>query len=211
MLPESGGMQMAILVIANLKGGSGKTTMAVNLASALPAGLIDADPQQSARAVLGDAVASLPLADRRGISAWVARIRSKATEGHVLIDLPPSLGEVTQAAMLLADLCLIPVSPSALDLRAAAQCLDLWKAAKASRHAEPPCLLVPVRVDKRTRPGREIAAALKALGQPVAPSLGSRADFVLSAAAGEPVIEFAPRSIAAAEVKALAKFIRRKL
>jgi chromosome partitioning protein len=202
---------MAIIIVASLKGGTAKTTLAVNLSAALPAALIDADPQASAAGILGDAVHRIPLKDRRGISAWVQRVRATASAGNVIIDLPPSLGEVTQAAMLIADFCLIPVSPSALDLRAAVQCLELWKGAKASRNAEPGCILVPVRVDKRTTPGREIAAALKGLGEAVAPPLGSRTDYVMSAAAGLPVAEYAPRSIAAAEVKALAKFIRRKL
>jgi chromosome partitioning protein len=116
-----------------------------------------------------------------------------------------------EAAFMLADLVLIPVAPSPLDLRAAVQALDLWKEAKTFRNAEPVCILVPVRVDKRTTPGREIAGALKALGERVAPPLGSRTDFVMATAAGLPVAEYAPRSIAAAEVATLAKFIKRNL
>lgn len=209
---------MPIVAIGNLKGGVGKSTLAVNLACELAASrkvyLIDADAQETAAEwmaggslpIHGEALA---LDDERKAGAWIKRVRA-AEADLVLIDLPPHTGAATAAALIVADLFLVPVAPSGLDLRAAVKALDLLREARQARgHGQPRALLVPSRVDRRTGAGREIEAALHEMGEPVGPGAGHRAAFVDSATARDWIGAFAPRSIAHQEIQALAAVVDR--
>jgi len=190
----------------------------VNLACELAASrrvfLVDADAQATAAEwmaggflpVKGEA---LPLDDERKAAAWIKRVRA-ADADLVLIDLPPHTGAATAAALIVADLFLVPVAPSGLDLRAAAKALDLLREARQARgQGQPRALLVPSRVDRRTGAGREIDAALHEMGEPVGPAIGHRSAFVDSATALDWIGAFAPRSVAHQEVQALAAVVDR--
>lgn len=209
---------MRVVACGNLKGGVGKSTIAVNLACELAAThtvrLVDADAQATAAEwmaggnlpVRGEA---LPLDDERRAAAWIKRVQA-ADADLVLIDLPPHTGAATAAALIVADLFLVPVAPSGLDLRAAAKALELLREAREARgDGQPRALLVPSRVDRRTGAGREIEAALHELGEPVGPAVGHRAAFVDSATALDWIGAFAPRSVAHQEIQALAAVVDR--
>ncbi len=71
--------------------------------------------------------------------------------------------------------------------------------------ARPHILLVPNRVNRRTTSGRDLAATLKDLGEPVGPAIGARMAFSDAFNAGAWVGSYAPRSIAHQELQALAK------
>ena len=149
----------------------------------------------------------MPLEDERKAGAWMRRLRGLKAD-VVVIDLPPQNGAATAAALMVADLFLVPVAPSGLDLRAAAKALDLLREARQARgRGEPKALLVPSRVDRRTGAGREIEAALHEMGEPVGPAVGLRAAFIDSATSREWVGMFAPRSIAHQEVQSLAAVV----
>ncbi len=202
---------MTVTVIANLKGGVGKTTLAINLACQLKATVIDADSQGSASAY-GDglpvAVIALPLDNERGAGRWVERVLHL---GNVVIDCPPNIGSVTNAAMGIADIVLIPCGPSMADIRATVAAIELVRQAREARARGPACLLVPSRVDMRTAAGRELAGALKALGEPVAPVVRQRVAFVDAWSAGQRVGDYARGSDAHQDIEALAKAIGRTL
>jgi chromosome partitioning protein len=152
---------------------------------------------------------ALPLDDQRGAAAWIRRVSAIDAE-LVVIDLPPQIGAATAAALMLADLFMVPVAPSALDLRAAGKALTLLQEARAARDDDKPAvLLVPSKVDRRTGAGREIEAALHEMGHPVGPAVGLRTAFVDSAAAGGWIGSFAPRSVAHQEIAALAAVVDR--
>src|SRR3546814_16510962 len=105
---------MKIITIAAQKGGAGKTTLAVNLAVAAQAGvintvLIDLDPQESATAWRERRTAELPHVEpfsARRLSPW---INAADADGFApaLIDIPPSAGHEATAAVLVSDLVLI--------------------------------------------------------------------------------------------------------
>ena len=209
---------MIIVAIGNLKGGVGKSTLAINLACELAVRqtvrLIDADMQETATEWLAGgrlpiAGEALPLEDERKAPAWLRRVKGQGAD-LVIIDLPPQTGASTAAALMVADLFLIPVAPSGLDLRAAVKALDLLKEAREARGGgEPKALLVPSRVDRRTGAGREIEAALHEMGEPVGPAIGLRSSFIDSATSREWVGGFAPRSVGHQEIQALAAVVDR--
>ncbi len=210
-----------IVAVANLKGGCGKSTIAVNLAAELAGPrrrivLVDADTQGTASRWLeqGDMLLRgepLPLESPRAAERWITRVLGLDAD-VIVIDCPPHIGAATEAAVGIADLVAVPVSASGADLMATTEALELITRARARRQdGGPLCLLVPSRIDRRTRPGREIEAALKGFREPVGPAVGQRTAFVDAFSAGEAINTYAPRSKAHAEIKALAGAVARRL
>ena len=209
----------SIIAVANLKGGVGKSTIAVNLACELAVNqtvvVVDADAQETATAwashgKLGVAVEPMPLDSGLDAASWVEGVLNIEAD-HIVIDCPPHVGPATYAAVGIADIVLVPVTPSGADLVAASPALDLLSEVKqARRDGGPLCMLVPTKVDRRTAAGREIEAALAQFDQPVAPSIGQRTAFVDSFGAGVWIGRFAPRSPAREEIHALTNAVKRR-
>ena len=114
---------MPVIVVANPKGGVGKTTLSTNLAGYFAARghavmLGDVDRQQSARTWLGLRPAGLP-----PISTWETThdeiVRPPKGTTHVVLDTPAGLhGKRLDEVMKLADKVLIPLQPSIFDIHA---------------------------------------------------------------------------------------------
>ena len=114
---------MPVIVVANPKGGAGKSTLATNIAGCLAAAghtvmLGDVDRQQSARQWLALRPAHLP-----AIRGWdVAQdevLRPPKGTTHVVLDTPAGLhGKRLDALMKIADRLLIPLQPSLFDIQA---------------------------------------------------------------------------------------------
>lgn len=111
-----------IVTVTNLKGGTGKTTTSILLATALDnlgydCEVIDADPQGSATdwaALAADIGEPLPFDVRVENASSLKRFRQRAK--ITIIDCPPGNAAIVDMAITFADHCIIPVSPSALDV-----------------------------------------------------------------------------------------------
>lgn len=198
-----------VITVAQQKGGAGKTTLAANLAVALAPGkrvaLLDADPQKSLarwqriRAERKKAGAALTFIEVAGWRIGIELDRIARSHDLVVIDSPPQIDTDARQAVRAADLVLVPLQPSPPDLWAAEGTLRL--AASERR----PARLVLNRAPSGAKLRAAIEGEIAARGLPaLAAVLGNRAAFASSFALGSSVLEEAPRSLAAAEMAALA-------
>ncbi len=208
---------MAVVTVAQQKGGAGKTTLVIQLATALAAlgrrvALVDIDPQGSLtgwmrlREHRQREAAELRFSMIGGWRLGVEIDRLKREADIILVDTPPHTEIDAKAAVRGADLVLVPVQPSTLDVWASQATVEL--AAREKRRLA----LVLNRVPPRGRAVEEARQALAELGAPaLANQLGNRQAFVTSIAQGLGVVESEPRSPAADEARALAEDVARRL
>ncbi len=207
-------MSGLIITVAQQKGGSGKTTVAAHLAVALAlsgksVGILDVDPQGSLgewferrEAALGEDDVGLTF---RTASGWGARREAKQlARSHdvVVLDTPPKSDLEIRPAIEMADLVVIPVQPTPVDLWATTPTLEM--AAKAGTGS----LIVVNRALSRALLTAEMIAAASELGHPIADThLGNRVAYPQSMGEGRTVLETAASGVAAEEVSALAREI----
>ena len=126
-----------IITIAQQKGGSGKTTLAANLAVSfslnrnLKTTILDADPQGSLGKWFIQRESKLKdknLIKMKTSSLWGVQYESNSLKDKtdiIIIDTPPKLDADGRPAIQIADLILIPVSPSQVDFWATESIIDL--------------------------------------------------------------------------------------
>ncbi|QYK41329.1 MAG: ParA family protein [Paracoccaceae bacterium] len=203
-----------VLTIAQQKGGSGKTTLAVNLAVEIVrrgqrVALLDTDPQGSlgrwfmTRRDRGVSDMDFSTASAWGVGYEVEKLRK--SNDFVIIDTPPKIDSDLRPALREATLILIPVATSHVDLWATDGVLDL--AARVSK----PTTLVLNRTRSGTRLAEEVAAAAAELTPDIARArLGQRIAFAETLGQGLGVAETG-QSPAATEIAALADEIIARL
>jgi len=202
-----------IIAVCQLKGGAGRTTLSTNLACGLGASLVDADaPQFSAQVWAYARAESKPDAPPAVVSAETHRDVQRVlqdVEGYAVVDAPPRTAEVTRALFLLADLVLVPVTASTVDLWSTQDLLAIRDEAAAEGYD------VDVRlVWNKARPyvsseADLIALAKKELGAKFLRSnLGFRVAYSQALAEGLSVLE-AGASKAKTEVEALVREVKR--
>lgn len=202
-------MSARILTVAQQKGGAGKTTLVVQLATAAAStgrrvAVIDIDPQASLtgwmriRAHEARTVPELRFAMVGGWRLGVELDRLVPEVDLVLIDTPPHAESEAKGAIRRADLVLVPCQPSPADIWASRATFEL--AAKERR----PARLVWTRMPTRGRAVEEARATVGREGWPTAMAeLGNRQVYAASFGRGLGVVEAEPKGPAAAEVRAL--------
>ncbi|MGL4375432.1 MAG: AAA family ATPase [Microcoleaceae cyanobacterium] len=159
---------MAVIAYVNQKGGCAKSTTAVHFAYWLI--------QQGKRVLVVDSDA------QRSSSQWCIRMEPaiacqvipspddlleqltdlSATVDCLIVDGPAGLSEATRAILMRADLAVVPVQPSGVDLQSAADAVRLIKQAQLVREGKPPAVMFLSRAVKGTKLKDE---ALQLLGK----------------------------------------------
>lgn len=204
------------------KGGVGKSTITANLAGELKelgrtVAVFDLDPQQSLMSwaefgtgLLRTIVEMVDTSDPR--SLMVAIDRAGKSADRILLDCPPGLPDTGIMAALVADLVLLPVSPSPLDFQASKEAVKLIRAARDRRKDKGPAMaFVPSRVEENTILGRDLAESLKKLGEPVLPAISKRIAFAECVLSGLTLREYAPHNGGVEEFRKLAEATERML
>jgi chromosome partitioning protein len=186
---------MPVVVVANPKGGVGKTTLATNLAGYFASRgrsvmLGDADRQQSSRLWLG-----LRPAAARPIASWdVGEDKmAKPPKGitHVVLDTPAGLhGKALKQIVDIADKVVVPLQPSIFDIYATRHFLD--ELAQIHKVSKKQIGIVGMRVDPRTIAADKLHEFVDGLGLPVLGYVRHTQNYIHLAARGLTLFDVAP-------------------
>lgn len=205
---------MRVLVMAAQKGGSGKTTLATSLAVAAAQDgevvvAIDLDPQGSLREWSerreAQDIVFRPV-ETAGLNALIGRLRDHGRTTLVVVDTAGVFGPEVTVALRQADLCLLPVRPSLLDVsatRRTAAALDVM----GRRYA---FVLNQVQTNASAR-ASDAAEALVEIGPLYPGFMALRTDHLDAMVMGKGVTEWRPRGQAAAEITELWQWTKNNL
>jgi len=187
---------MPVIVIANPKGGVGKSTIATNLAGYFAKQghkvmLGDVDVQQSSRAWLALRSGSLP-----PIAAWdiVDGHVAKPPKGttHIVLDTPAGIdGGRLDEVLRFADKVIVPLQPSMFDILATQEFLQKM----TKRQGKFAVGVLGMRVNVRTRAADQLAHYVTNLGLPLLGYLRDTQNYVQLAAHGATVWDVAPSRV----------------
>jgi chromosome partitioning protein len=204
---------MRTIVIANQKGGVGKTTLTGHLSvmaeskGAGPVALIDTDTQGSLSDWWNERVAETPLyaeVELNNLSAHLEQLKAAGIK-LAIIDTPPSVTAIISRVLAEADLVIIPIRPSPHDLRAVGKTVELVQAAKKKM------VFVINGAAPRARITAEAAISLSQHGTVAPVTLFQRTDFAASMIDGRTVQEIDATSRSAEEVEKLWNYVSTQL
>ena len=179
---------MRVILVANPKGGSGKTTLSINLAGYLASqgqrvAMLDLDRQKSASQWLAIRDAALPKID-------LLRDGQKSGSDWLVIDSPAGLhGKNLERALKLAHKVVVPIAPSLFDIRASQEFLAALHAEKAVRKGQGFVSVVGMRVDARTRAGVTLEQFMAQQKLPVLAHLRNTQHYVNAAFEGKSLFD----------------------
>lgn len=201
---------MKTLAFLSQKGGSGKTTLAVHTAvAALQEGervvIVDTDIQRSAttwrESRADDAPTVAPVSAARLHEVMKSCLHDSMT--LCIIDTAPHAAPDAARVAQVADLVVIPCRPTAFDLAAVGNAVEIVRAAKV------PAVLVLSACPPRSPEIAEAREVLEGYGLPVAPmEITERRAFARAVATGRAVTEFEANGKAAEEIRALWQWLK---
>ena len=190
---------MPVIVVANPKGGVGKSTLATNAAGALASEghavmLGDVDRQQSSRQWLAMRPAHLPQIRGWEEVSYNDIVRPPKGTTHVVLDTPAGLhGKRLDAVLRIAQKMLIPLQPSLFDIQATHAFLGALR--EHPRAAEIQLGLVGMRVREHTIANDQLHQYLATLNVPVIAWLRDTQNYVQLAARGLTLWDVAPSRV----------------
>jgi chromosome partitioning protein len=192
---------MQRIVVLNPKGGSGKTTIAINLAAYLATRghtpvLMDHDPQGSSsrwvrkRKPPQPAIHAIAAYERDTRTTRSFQLRVPSECSHLVIDTPAALDSRTLAEMTRdADKVIVPVLPSDIDINACSNCVrDLLLVAKIKRD-ENRIGVIANRIRRNTLTYQSLIRFLHTLGIPIVATIRDSQNYVRAAELGVGVHE----------------------
>lgn len=189
---------MKNILIANSKGGSGKTTLATNLAGYFASlgkrvMLNDLDRQQSSARWLERRPAVMPI-----IQSYSARNKVQFKEPEwIITDSPAGFRDEKLAdAVKQADCVIVPIQPSAFDIGATSDFLDRLAEEKAIRKNKTFVALVGMRVNNRTHAAAGLADFMEQTGFPVLTYLRNAQVYATAAELGVSLFDMRPSFVA---------------
>lgn len=186
---------MSTVLIANPKGGSGKTTLATNLAGYFATRgrhvvLSDMDRQHSASDWLARRPESLPLI--HGLDGRGKHVDSLSAD-WTIIDSPAGLhGDKLSEAVKRADLVVVPIQPSAFDMTVTQDFLAILREEKAVRKERTFVAMVGMRVDSRTLSAAKLQEFLVQADFPVMTNLRDGQIYMQAAEQGRSLFDMRP-------------------
>ena len=187
---------MKPILIANPKGGAGKTTVCTNLAGALATRghavyLWDLDRQKSALHWLSQRPAHLPRIESLEGAKQVSR------NAVTIIDSPAGLhGEKLRGLLKRVEKIIVPIVPSSFDFAATRDFLDGLLEERAVRKQQAFVAIIGMRVDARTRAAEKLDEFLAPIDRPVLTHLRDTQNYVAAAFDGKSIFEMAPSTVA---------------
>lgn len=185
---------MRTIMVANPKGGCGKSTLAIHLASWFTrcdeiVCLADLDRQQSSAQWLRRRPASLPR-----IRAWDApdsEVGAPPKDCSLgIIDTPAGLhGKPLRQLLREADRVLVPVAPSRFDMQASRDFFDELAETKAVRKDRVGIAIVGMRVDPRTNASQQMVEFLEQFDLPLVTCIRSAQRYVQAVETGETLFD----------------------
>ncbi len=190
---------MRTILIANPKGGSGKTTLATNLAGYFASRgrhvvLSDMDRQRSSLGWLERRAEDLPL-----IHAMNGRGKhaDSLSADFTIIDSPAGLhGDKLSETVKKADWVIVPMQSSSFDIGATEDFLNILKEEKAVRKERTFVAMVGMRIDSRTKAAANLEAYLAASDFPVMGYLRNAQIYVQAAEQGTSIFDMRPSQAA---------------
>lgn len=203
---------MKTIIVANQKGGSGKSTLVTHLAVAAelagdgPVVITDTDPQGTTADWFNAREAETPGYVPATMSTLVEKSTALSEAGAkwLFVDTAPAINERNADLLRLADLVIVPLCASPNDLRALAKTLPILQAAGK------PFVFALTRVNPQARLTVQTVMALSEHGPVLQPALRERVGYPSSMIDGRTAQELDPKGPAGQEVAELWSNVKRR-